>query len=127
MARPPKSELNGVSAVYALRLASERPSLPNDDAFRERFPSLFSYLTTVEIGPGLFMEPLRLSIQNASGDWAIGLSAPALGGYTSVLAPTVDAGLAALNEGLATGTLRWKFDQRKSPKIRKRTQQPKSS
>jgi hypothetical protein len=112
-------EVNGLADVYALRRKAERGVVPCDEGFRKQYPSLFSVLTNNRLDDKHWTEPARLSLQNDHGDWAVGLAAPGLGGFTSVLAPTLEAGLALLDEGLCLGTLHWRFNLKRSGKARK--------
>lgn len=111
-------EVNGVAGLYELRRLAERGTVPCDDTFRERWPYLFSILVNNRIDDKRWTEPLRLSVQNANGDWQISLSSPGLSGYVSTLASTFDDGLTKLDRGLADGTLKWSFNLKRAARAR---------
>jgi hypothetical protein len=108
-----------MARVYELRQLAERGVVPNDDVFRERWPALFSILVNNRLGEDQWTEPARLSISNSSGDWCASLSAPGLAGYTETLGATFDQALTALDVGIASASLKWRFNLKKRGRPRK--------
>jgi hypothetical protein len=118
--------LNGVAALYKARQLAERGVIPSDEAFAKAYPSLFSLLTNSAIDERRSVDGTSLRVSNSAGDWCLTLAVPALGAYAEVLSKTWNDGLAKLDSALSSGSIEWRFNLRRSARIRKQQEEKKS-
>lgn len=118
MGKKTAGELNGVAKLFEMRQAAEQNVAPSDEVFREKYPHLFSILTDNRISETQVFDGCSMTIRNSTGDWAISLSAGGLRMYGTILARTIEEGLAEANLRLGNTTFPWKVDQRKRVNVR---------
>jgi len=111
-------DLNGVAALYRARQLAEQCVAPSDDAFRDKYPNLFSLLTNAQVTENKVVDGAFLRVSNSAGDWLLALGVPALGAFAEVMSSTFDAGLVKLETALATGNIGWRFNLKRSAKVR---------
>jgi hypothetical protein len=127
MASKERPALNGISALYKQRLEVERGIVPADDAFRERYPAVFAYLTQTAISATKVIDGSYLRFTSNAGDWCASLGVPALGAFADVLASTFNEALDRLEGSLASGKCDWRWSVKRRPRLRDLRKEEKSS
>jgi hypothetical protein len=105
--------------LYQARKLVDRGIVPDDGAFRERFPLLFELLTSTHVSVEEVTQAAFLRVTNSAGDWAFQVVSPGLGGQCEALVKAFEEGLPALELHLGEGTQSFRFWERRKPKIRK--------
>jgi len=119
MARKPPATLNGVAALAKLRQDAEAGQAPDDEAFRTRYPALYSILAHNRITETQWTDPARLTITNANGEWSVQVMVPGLAAYRSALGPTIDQAFSDLELKLNTDPAGWQFNLKRRARVRK--------
>lgn len=118
MAKKEEARLNGLSRLAAIRQEADQGQTPCDEEFERLYPHLFSLLTNNRVAEGKMVEMPRLGIVNNAGDWVLSLAVAGLQMYGSIMAKTLNSGLAAIDQALAGGTFPWIVKLTKPPRIR---------
>jgi hypothetical protein len=118
MAKDKEPGVNGVAALYKARQLAERGTAPSDKVFADRYPNVFSLLTSNRVAHDKVADGAYLRISNAAGDWCFALGVPSLAAFTEVSAGTFEAGLDRLESILATGNASWRFNLRRPTLVR---------
>jgi len=105
-------------------IANDRHVGHPEDPARERWPTLWDYLTRTDCGKDHVMKPGRLSVSLCPAGVSVGLILGDLGYTLSVVVPHLSDVLDSLESVLSGPNPPWQQMSRGEPKVRKRKQKP---
>lgn len=82
------------------RLAGSIVQLPDDPTAAERWPDLWTWLTSTDAGAEHTKEPARLTIVLGLGEWSVSLTDESLGVSLSTTALTLEGSFGAIQMAL---------------------------
>jgi len=118
MSKSDARQLNGVSQLYKARQLAGRCIAPNDKAFEQLYPNLFSLLGDNRVDVDKVCDPVRLTFQNNAGDWLVSLSCSSLQTFGSVTSSTFQGALDEVEKRLDSNTFPFQVTTKRKPKIR---------
>jgi hypothetical protein len=101
--------INKAQELYLARQAADRGECPDDDVFREQYPSLWELCTTWWLDEKHRIEACRIEVICMTGEWVFKLHSPSMRASKTVTVARFNDGLTALEAVVNDGSRPWQF------------------
>lgn len=114
--KSPERVLSRMEALAKMRRGEGQRSVPDDEAFRGKYPDLYAWLTALQIGEEFDRDPAKLTLVCDGSYWSLTLMDPALEASLSAVGNTFDEALASLEGSLDREEAPWRFFKKRGQK-----------